>query len=154
MSHYIGLDVGTGSARACLIDENGDILSVADKDIETWHDKAGYYVRLVVKRAKQQEQSTDDIWAACCSVTRQVVQESGVDPKSVKGIGFDATCSLAVLSQDESPVSVSGPDFTDNNRNVILWCDVQELSLLCYPYTNSIERLKRQKSSTIQSTLY
>ena len=44
MAHYIGLDVGTGSARACLIDENGDILGVAVKDIKTWHEKAGYYV--------------------------------------------------------------------------------------------------------------
>lgn len=45
MAHYIGLDVGTGSARACLIDEKGDILSVATKDIKTWHEKADYYVR-------------------------------------------------------------------------------------------------------------
>jgi ribulose kinase len=44
MPHYIGLDVGTGSARACLIDEQGDILSVATRDIETWHEKADYYV--------------------------------------------------------------------------------------------------------------
>src|SRR5579859_7450328 len=44
MAHYIGLDVGTGSARACLIDEKGDILSVATKDIKTWHEKADYYV--------------------------------------------------------------------------------------------------------------
>jgi hypothetical protein len=45
MAHYIGLDVGTGSSRACLINEKGDILSVAVKDIQTWHDKADYYVR-------------------------------------------------------------------------------------------------------------
>ena len=44
MAHYIGLDVGTGSTRACLINENGDILSVAVKDIKTWHEKADYYV--------------------------------------------------------------------------------------------------------------
>ena len=44
MAHYIGLDVGTGSARACLIDENGDILSVATRDIKTWHERADYYV--------------------------------------------------------------------------------------------------------------
>jgi ribulose kinase len=45
MAHYIGLDVGTGSSRACLINEKGDILSVAVKDIQTWHEKADYYVR-------------------------------------------------------------------------------------------------------------
>jgi ribulose kinase len=25
MDHYIGIDVGTGSARACIIDSSGDI---------------------------------------------------------------------------------------------------------------------------------
>lgn len=44
MSHYIGLDVGTGSVRACIIDEKGDILGVSAKDIKTWHEKADYYV--------------------------------------------------------------------------------------------------------------
>ena len=44
MAHFVGLDVGTGSARACLINENGDILSVAVKDIKTWHPRADHYV--------------------------------------------------------------------------------------------------------------
>jgi len=44
MAHYIGLDIGTGSARACLVDEKGDLLRVAVKDIRTWHEKADYYV--------------------------------------------------------------------------------------------------------------
>ena len=43
-AHYIGLDVGTGSVRACLINEQGDIISVAVADIRTWHEKADFYV--------------------------------------------------------------------------------------------------------------
>ena len=47
-----------------------------------------------------------------------------VDPKSIKGIGFDATCSLAVFTHDtDEPVSVTGPEFKSNNHNVILWLD-------------------------------
>lgn len=71
-----------------------------------------------------QEQSTNDIWSACCEVTKEVVKKAKVDPESVRGIGFDATCSLAVLDENEDPVSVSGPDFNDSNRNIILWSDV------------------------------
>lgn len=55
-----------------------------------------------------------------------MVSESAVDPKSIKGIGFDATCSLAVFTHDtDEPMPVTGPDFKNdgNDRNVILWLD-------------------------------
>jgi FGGY-family pentulose kinase len=55
-----------------------------------------------------------------------VVTESSVDPKLIKGIGFDATCSLAVFTDDtDEPQPVTGPDFSNdgNDRNVILWLD-------------------------------
>ena len=42
--HYIGIDVGTGSARACIINKVGDIQAVASKDIQTWQPQSGYYV--------------------------------------------------------------------------------------------------------------
>lgn len=55
------------------------------------------------------------------------MSESNVDPSHIKGIGLDATCSLAVFSTDtDDPVTVTGPDFTDHTqeeRNVILWLD-------------------------------
>lgn len=50
-----------------------------------------------------------------------------IDPNTVRGIGFDATCSLAVFSNDtDEPMCVTPPDFSNkdrNERNVILWLD-------------------------------
>ena len=43
-SHYIGIDVGTGSARACIMNSNGDIVGLASKDIALWQPEPGYYV--------------------------------------------------------------------------------------------------------------
>ncbi len=57
---------------------------------------------------------------------KKVVADSGVDVNTIKGIGFDATCSLAVFSRDtDAPVPVTSPDFSNdgNDRNVILWLD-------------------------------
>ncbi|KAG4220889.1 hypothetical protein PC116_g30632, partial [Phytophthora cactorum] len=95
----IGIDVGTGSARACLIDSSGDIKALASEAIKLWQPQQGYY---------------------------RVVHQSGVDVGHIKGLGFDATCSLAVFSEnDDQPVPVTGPDFENdgNDRNVILWLD-------------------------------
>ncbi|RJE23637.1 hypothetical protein PHISCL_04013 [Aspergillus sclerotialis] len=42
--HYIGIDVGTGSARACIIDCKGDIVGLASENIGLWQPQQGYYV--------------------------------------------------------------------------------------------------------------
>jgi len=44
-SHYIGIDVGTGSARACIINEKGDIVALASENTGLWQPQHGYYVR-------------------------------------------------------------------------------------------------------------
>lgn len=44
--YYIGIDVGTGSARACIIDHNGDIVGLASKEIGLWQPEQEYYVCL------------------------------------------------------------------------------------------------------------
>lgn len=75
---------------------------------------------------KLKEQSTTDIWHCICHCVQRVVHQSGVDVGHIKGLGFDATCSLAVFSEkDDQPVTVTGPDFENdgNDRNVILWLD-------------------------------
>lgn len=48
-----------------------------------------------------------------------------MDVNSTKGIGFDATCSLAVFLDTDEPVSVTGPNFnkSGNDHNVVLWLD-------------------------------
>lgn len=49
--HFIGIDVGTGSARACIINEKGDIVGLASKNIGLWQPQTGYYVRLALEEA-------------------------------------------------------------------------------------------------------
>jgi len=44
MDYYIGIDVGTGSARACIVDDKGDIVGLASENIGLWQPQTGYYV--------------------------------------------------------------------------------------------------------------
>jgi ribulose kinase len=43
-AYYMGVDVGTGSARVCLIDQTGVMVAVESKEIKTWNEKADFYV--------------------------------------------------------------------------------------------------------------
>lgn len=80
------------------------------------------------------EQSTTDIWAALATCSRTILAASGVSPAAVKGVGFDATCSLAVVDRKGTPISISRTgaseeDERDENLgvegewNVVLWAD-------------------------------
>lgn len=110
----IGVDVGTGSARAGLFDARGSMLASAVEPIQTWRPKPD-----------QVEQSSDDIWRAICVCVRSTLQKTGIDAKSVAGISFDATCSLVALDKQNRPLAVN--EEGDNARNIIVWMDHRAL---------------------------
>ncbi|KIK65750.1 hypothetical protein GYMLUDRAFT_39265 [Collybiopsis luxurians FD-317 M1] len=116
MSYYIGVDVGTGSARAVLVDDHGKTLSSHTKDTKTWRDHDDHRIF---------EQSTNDIWNSISICIKKCLAESKISPEQIKGLSFDATCSLAVSDFNGDPVVVTkGKDLGQNgDRNIILWAD-------------------------------
>jgi D-ribulokinase len=107
---FIGIDVGTGSARAGAFDRRGRLLGMARHPIRVWQEAGGIV-----------EQSAEDIWQACIAALRTALAESGIAAEAVAGIGFDATCSLVAVDLAGAPVSLSPSG--DRARNVIVWMD-------------------------------
>src|SRR5438270_992912 len=107
---FIGIDVGTSSARAGIFDEKGSLLASARHPITVWHEAGGIV-----------EQSSSEIWGACAAAVRTAMEEAELAPSAVRGVGFDATCSLVVLDPTGGPLTVSGSG--DERRNVIVWMD-------------------------------
>ncbi|WP_144148824.1 FGGY-family carbohydrate kinase [Paraburkholderia sp. BCC1884] len=112
--YVIGVDVGTGSARAGLFDLAGRMVASAKRDITLFH-ASGSVV----------EQSSSEIWRAVCDSVKEALAQSGVSPDQVGGIGFDATCSLVVLGEGgrSLPVGPSG----EAERDIIVWMDHRAL---------------------------
>src|SRR5260370_4984329 len=107
---FVGIDVGTSSARAGIFDENGSLLASARHPITVWHE-AGNVV----------EQSSSESWAACAASVRAAMVEAGLPAPAIRGGGFDATCSLVVVDAAGNPLTVSTSG--DERRNVIVWMD-------------------------------
>ena len=108
--YVIGVDVGTGSARAGLFDLAGRMVASARRDITLFH-ASGSIV----------EQSSGEIWTAVCDSVKDALSQAAVSPAQVAGIGFDATCSLVVLGAGGQPLPV-GPS-EQAERDIIVWMD-------------------------------
>jgi len=107
---FIGVDVGTGSARAGVFDREGRLLASARRPIRIWRESGDIV-----------EHSSEDIWNAACAAVREAVESARLRPAEVAGLGFDATCSLVALDEDGRPLPV-GPS-GDPQRDTIVWMD-------------------------------
>lgn len=112
---YLGVDVGTASARAGLFDGEGRMAGSASAPTRMWRPDP-----------EMAEGSSEDIWAACGLAVRGALAEAGARAEEVRGVGFDATCSLVALDSEDRPVTVS-PSGRDE-QNVVVWMDHRAIS--------------------------
>jgi len=108
--YFLGVDVGTGSARAGVFDATGAMLGAASQAIQLFRPAEDFV-----------EQSSEDIWRACGVAVRSALAQAGLRAEQVAGLAFDATCSLVTLAHDDSPVTVSPTGHAE--QNVIVWMD-------------------------------
>ena len=108
MTYFIGVDVGTGSARAGVFDPQGTLHGSAEAPIETYRPRPTFA-----------QQGSADVWSAVCACVRSAL--SGLDAGAVAGIGFDATCSLVVTGAEGTAISVCPDGAPDHD--IILWMD-------------------------------
>lgn len=174
MDLYMGVDVGSSSARAGLFTEEGKQVALGSARITTFkgihstdarEEGASGAWELDKLHGEEAhafaEQSSDEVWQAICRATHAAAQAAAmaaspgashaapppIGPpvvytrsrvhvlagaecdiggvaavlERVRGISFDATCSLVALDADMRPVSVGGHG--DDRRNIIMWCD-------------------------------
>lgn len=113
--HVCAVDVGTGSARAGILDGSGRLLGRGEHPI-------------AMKRPSpdQAEQGSEDIWRAVCAAVRLALERSGVAPHSVAGIGFDATCSIVL--RDEAGAQLGLSEDAQGVWDTIVWLDHRALA--------------------------
>jgi FGGY-family pentulose kinase len=104
--------VGTSSARAGLVEHTesgGKLVKFHAEEITIFKPSNGLF-----------EQSSSNIWQKVCECIRIVTSEIA-DKSKIKGLGFDATCSLVLLDKYHMPLTVSPTSNSD--QNIIMWLD-------------------------------
>ena len=101
-SYLLGLDVGTQSLRAALVDPQGRTRAFGVAAIETRYPRPGWA-----------EQDADGWWRAAREAIGLALTQAGVAPDQVVGIGLDCTaCTVIACGIDGAPL-----------RPALLWMD-------------------------------
>ena len=110
----VGVDVGTGSARAGVLDRKGVLLGRAECAIE-----------MNQPRSNHSEHDSEQVWSAVCTAVRAALAAAGATGTEVAGVAFDATCSLVVRDKAGAQLSVSTSGKT--RWDTIVWLDHRAL---------------------------
>jgi len=82
----LALDQGTTSSRAILFDRQGQIRGVAQQEFQQFYPQPGWV-----------EHDAEEIWQTQLKVAQQVLQDTGVSPAQVRGIGITNQRETVVL---------------------------------------------------------
>jgi D-ribulokinase len=111
----VAVDVGTGSARAGVLNAEGKLLA-----------RAEHAIAMNTPKSEHAEHNSENIWSAVCIAVRAAMEGAGVAANRVAGISFDATCSLVVRDRDGGQLSVSTTG--ENRWDTIVWLDHRALA--------------------------
>jgi len=98
----LGLDVGTQSLRAALVDLSGRTVALGVSPIDTRYPRPAWA-----------EQDPAQWWSAAVSAVRQALEQPGVRADDVAGVGLSCTaCTVVACDTDGEPL-----------RPALLWMD-------------------------------
>ena len=106
----VGVDVGTGSARAGVLTRTGVLLGRAEHPIDMHQPQPNHC-----------EHDSEQIWIAVCVAVQGALKKANVAVDQIAGISFDATCSLVMRDRQGRQLSVSTSG--DPRWDTIVWLD-------------------------------
>lgn len=95
MSDYLlGIDYGTGGAKACIIDENAEVIAYSYREY-----------KIITSNPGWSEHDAENYWKVACEMIKECIQKSGVDPTQIKGIGTSSALpSMVLVDSKGNPV--------------------------------------------------
>ena len=90
----LGLDYGTGGAKACIIDTQGEVKGYAFEEYPFFHDKPGW-----------SEHDAMGYWEVACRLIQSCLAESRVNAADIRGMGVSSALpSMVMVDGDNNPI--------------------------------------------------
>ncbi len=95
MANYLlGLDYGTGGAKACIIDDKANVMSYAFREYPIITEKPGW-----------SEHDPELYWEIACEIIKECIANAKIDSKDIKGIGTSSALpSMVMVDKNHHPI--------------------------------------------------
>ena len=92
--YLLGLDYGTGGAKACIINPEGDVLGFAFEEYPFFHDKPGW-----------SEHEAMGYWEVACRLIQSCLAQSRINPAEIRGMGVSSALpSMVMVDENNTPI--------------------------------------------------
>lgn len=110
--YLIGYDIGSSSIKAAIIEvASGRQLAVCQEP--------GREMEMIAEQSGWAEQDPENWWQHVCTATGKLLQQTGVDPAAIQGIGIAYQMHGLVVVDDQHRVL----------RPSIIWCDSRAVAI-------------------------
>lgn len=93
-SYLLGIDYGTGGAKACIIDPAGDVLGFTFEEYPFIHERPGW-----------SEHDPVLYWEIACRLIRGAIAQAHIEPREIRGIAASSALpSLVMVDRDHNPI--------------------------------------------------
>ena len=98
MADYLmGIDYGTGGAKACIIDTNGNVPGFAFEEYPFIHEKPGW-----------SEHDPALYWEIACRIVGETIAQAHIDPGEIRGIAVSSALpSMVMVNKDHNPIHMA-----------------------------------------------
>lgn len=94
MAYLMGIDYGTGGAKACIINTLGEVLGFSYQEYPIIHKQPGW-----------SEHDPNLYWKIVCQLVRQTLAQSRIDSKEIHGIAVSSALpSMVMVDDNHQPI--------------------------------------------------
>ena len=106
--YLLGIDIGTSSCKVALFEPDGTVAATGGSDYPVSYPRRGWA-----------EQDPRDWWEGVCRAVREMIDENGIDPADIAGIGTDGQSWSAIALDREGNVLCPTPIWTDTRSEAV-----------------------------------
>ena len=93
-NYLIGIDYGTGGAKACIINTKGNVLSFAFEEYPIIHEKPGW-----------SEHDPLLYWEIACRMIKNIITQAQINPGEIRGIAVSSALpSMVMVDKEHNPI--------------------------------------------------